>query len=237
MRFVIINDIHFGLSQKEIEFLEKDRPDAYLFLGDVFPEFKKYFYLLKNVPKFGVQGNHDCLPGFADVYEKYGIHLLDKAPVYIPGTQRNYFLAGISETKMRYHGMDRISEQEIEENAEEKLKCMRAITDLPEYTTRILLSHDSGLGDIEKGAGFKALSDCRRNLGPNLHIFGHYHCSHRFHEDYTECICVYRISVLEIDARGNSLFWQVSEALEKPSIHAENKTRRKRFWKRLAETN
>lgn len=215
MKFIIITDIHFGLSDEEIAFLEQTRPDAYLFLGDIFPEIKKYIHLLKDVPKFGVQGNHDCLPGFADVYKKYGIHLLDENPVCISNAETEIYLVGLSETKNRYHGMAQISEQEIENNAVNKLKHMPAVADLPKGTIRMLLSHDSGLGDIENGAGFVALSDCRREVQPNLHLFGHYHCYHCFYDLHTDCICTYRISELVFIGQEHG-FSQISKALDKP---------------------
>lgn len=214
MNFIIINDIHFGLSEKEIAYLEQSRPDAYLFLGDIFPEMSRISPFLKNVPRYGIQGNHDYLPEYRKLYDKYGIRLLDKDPVCLD--ENRIILTGLSGTKKRYSGMEKKSDREIEKDAYWALTDTAPNTSGNKELVKILLSHDSGKGDIEKGTGFKAITDYRKKYRPDIHIFGHYHCHHEFLAKSTRCICAYRISQLDIADRENVMFTQISDALGRP---------------------
>ena len=183
-KILIISDIHFPLSEKETDIINKEY-DTCLLLGDI-PKDILLSLNTKTMCRFyGVCGNHDTEDSLNNINGIENIH-------NIQINEKQYSLTGISgSSKYKEHTPYCMLSQE---------ESLTISQNLPKCD--ILISHDSPYqihSTSMNKEGLKGITEYIKKNKPKLHIYGHHHITKSYVLDETLCICNYRVGYIDID--------------------------------------
>ena len=173
MRFLAIGDLH-GKTENLFRLLDSEKPDGVLGVGDwgdpgeVTP--KIWAALLARVPVVTVFGNHDDLPGLANLRNR------DGSPVLLSQGERREFcglhVAGVSGIWAKSHRLPHyVTDEDV---------AAWASTIGPEPCVDVLLTHGCALGRADRTpsgrpGGQKCFLDLVKSVQPHVHLCGHLH--------------------------------------------------------------
>ena len=183
-KILIISDIHFPLSEKETDIINK-KYDICLLLGDISKDILLSLNTKTMCRFYGVYGNHDTENMYQDINGLENIHdhqIIEKA----------FSIIGINgSSKYKEHTPYCMLSQE---------ESLTISQNLPKCD--ILISHDSPYQihstSINK-EGLKGISEYININKPKLHLYGHHHTIKSYMLDETLCICNYRIGYIDIN--------------------------------------
>lgn len=183
-RILIVSDIHFPLSTKEMELI-KEKYDQCLLLGDVPQDVLKMLSHSIKCPVCGVFGNHDTHESYSGLNFK-NINALT--------VDCGYTIAGM-EGSSKY-----------KEKTPYVMMSQEDSIILSDITSKadILISHDSPYQIHSKAMnkeGFKGITKYINEKKPQLHLYGHHHIFKHYMIDDTLCICNYRLGIIERDGK------------------------------------
>ena len=184
-RILIISDIHFPFSDKEIEKLQEIY-DICLVLGDVDKQNLLLINQLLPCNIYAVFGNHDVEYTLDDtrIEHLHGVQIIEN----------DLSITGISgSSKYKEKSPYFMLTQEESSSVAKGLK-----------SSKVLISHDSPYqfhSTENNKEGLIGITEYIKEKHPKLHLYGHHHMFKSYTLNDTLCICNYRFGIIERDGK------------------------------------